>query len=388
MPMLAPDKGTRTLLPILNGEPGEVVLAAEDDGGQVRQIPAPELPAHHAASANTDPASGAGSSLQGSGIPAQGQPVHTSLDTGVQPSSSSIAAHLPDTSHSFDPAGIHADGASAWSGSGSARGASSLSTGGSPHASGMSKTGSLEGPPSAQVGTGADPESLGTEGPDVIHDSAGPSGLDTLPGTPGALETPVEAPDGDDIHIVQTALVDQDADVLLNGWMGDSKIRIFMDNDADMDQDVDIDLDHDGNGGMFLRLDQWMTIDQETEIDLDIYEVMGILYVDLWLKNEVDLEQDTELDLMMGGWNGESRILADNHLAVRQHTDVDVDIDDDLEAQFDIKVAVGIKQAIRANQDADIDLSYTNGSLGVDVDATQTALIDQDTTLKIDFSVI
>ena len=202
------------------------------------------------------------------------------------------------------------------------------------------------------------------------------------------MPIPIAVPDGDDLHIVQTAFVDQDAEVLLNGWIGDSKIRVFMENDADIDQDVDIDLDYDSSGRMFLRLNQFMTIDQETEIDLDIYEVKGVLYVDLHLRNEVDVEQDTELDLMMGGWNGGSLVYANNDLDVRQHTDVDIDIDDDLEEQFKIKVAVGIKQAIHTDQDADIDLTYSNGAFGVDLDAIQTATIEQDTTLKIDFSVI
>ncbi|ANY76890.1 hypothetical protein BB934_00545 [Microvirga ossetica] len=202
------------------------------------------------------------------------------------------------------------------------------------------------------------------------------------------MPIPIAVPDGDDLHIVQTAFVDQDADVLLNGWIGDSKIRVFMENDADIDQDVDIDLEYDSSGRMFLRLNQFMMIDQETEIDLDIYEVKGVLYVDLHLRNEVDVEQDTELDLMMGGWNGGSLVYANNDLDVRQHTDVDIDIDDDLEEQFKIKVAVGIKQAIHTDQDADIDLTYANGAFGVDLDAIQTATIEQDTTLKIDFSVI
>jgi hypothetical protein len=51
-------------------------------------------------------------------------------------------------------------------------------------------------------------------------------------------------------------------------------------------------------------------------------------------------------------------------------------------------VAIGMKQAIDADQDADINVSYADGGFGVDVDAVQTATIDQDTTLRIDFSVV
>jgi hypothetical protein len=231
--------------------------------------------------------------------------------------------------------------------------------------------------------------------PESSSPSTEPSArIETTTGTPPPLDgpetggIPLAVPDGDDIHIVQTVLVDQDAEVLLNGWIGDSKIRIFAENDADMDQDVDVDLDLDCNGRMVLRLDQSMKIDQETEIDLDIYEVKGVLYVDLYLRNEVDIDQDTEIDLMMDGWSGPSFVDVDNNLAVRQHTDVDVDIEDDLEEKFAIKVAVGVKQAIDVDQVGDVDVTYAGGAFGVDVDAIQTATIEQDTTLKIDFAVI
>jgi hypothetical protein len=243
---------------------------------------------------------------------------------------------------------------------------------------------------SAEVG---DRQEIGSPASSLPSTEPSP-GAETSTGTPpslGGSETggiPIAVPDGDDIHIVQTVLVDQDAEVLLNGWIGDSKIRIFAENDADMDQDVKVDLDLDGNGRMVLRLDQSTKIDQETEIDLDIYEVDGVLYVDLYLRNEVDINQDTEIDLMMDGWSGPSFVGVDNNLDVRQHANVDVDIEDDLEEKFAIKVAVGLKQAIDVDQVGDVDVTYADGAFGVDVDALQTATIEQDTTLKIDFAVI
>ena len=91
---------------------------------------------------------------------------------------------------------------------------------------------------------------------------------------------------------------------------------------------------------------------------------------------------------MMDGWNGPSRFIVNNHLDIRQDVDVDVDIEDELEEKFAIKVAIGVKQAIDVDQDADIDVSYADGAFGIDVDAVQTATIDQDTTLRIDFSVV
>jgi len=232
------------------------------------------------------------------------------------------------------------------------------------------------------VSPGAESSSTESLGIELSPGAEDPSGA---PATGGL---PIAVPDGDDIHIVQTAYVDQDAEVLLNGWVGDSKIRIFAENDADMDQDVNVSLELDGNGRMVLRVDQSMRIDQETEIDVDIYEVKGVLYVDLYLRNEVDVEQNTEIDLMMDGWSGPSFVGINNDFDIRQHADVDVDIEDELEEKFAIKVAVGVKQAIDVDQVGDVDVTYADGAFGVDVDAVQTAMIDQDITLKIDFAII
>ncbi len=387
--MLSPDRGIRNLLPILEDDPDEVVLPADRDGTHVRPTAGADLSNSQVLHHDIDPA-----------IPEVGlkpQPTGAARQSDIPSTyNSTEAGH---STHASKPFGsgedlgeidVHWRGDLGFSGSNFTHATPSMSgmaasrpVGGS---SGTSEDGHEASLPHEQP-KGEASDSNGPEGGSALGGVLPPGAGVSAP-APGQMPIPLAVPDGDDLHVVQTAFVDQDADVLLNGWVGDSKIRVFMENDADIDQDVDIDLDYDSNGRMFLRLNQFMTIDQETEIDLDIYEVKGVLYVDLHLRNEVDIEQDTELDLMMGGWNGSSLVHANNDLDVRQHTDVDVDIDDDLEEQFKIKVAVGIKQAIHADQDADIDLTYSNGAFGVDLDAIQTATIEQDTTLKIDFSVI
>jgi hypothetical protein len=391
--MLAPDRGTRSLLPLLTEKQDGIVQAVDDDAGQVRPIadlgPSPS----HSSNPAIDPA-----------LP-RVEPAHEGFSpspaTGTSSTAQNPASHASSSSADAYPAGLMAGGGGttievddsvSWSGLSPASGSPS----GVSHA-----TGTIPGSAAPHL---PDAPTVDDDQQDPVHvteDSiANTPPSDVLPGsgTPPATIIPSEAPapagipiavpDSDDIHIVQTAFVDQDADVLLNGWMGESKIRVFMDNDADMAQDADIRLDIDDNNRMFLRLDQSMTIDQNTEIDLDIYEVEGVLYVDLYLRNEVDIVQDTELDLMMDGWDGKSQFYVNNHLEVRQDVDVDVDIDDELEEKFAIKVAIGVKQAIDADQDADVDVNYADGGFGIDVDAVQTATIDQDTTLRIDFSVV
>ncbi|UVF19358.1 hypothetical protein HPT29_023530 [Microvirga terrae] len=395
--MLPPDKGTRNLLPLLADKQDGIVQAAEDEGSPVRPASDPGLSASHSSNPTSDPAP--------SRIEPAHQPATSPFGTDLAPAVHDSASHAfssPGPKGSTDGisgharSGVEIDDNGTESGQSSVFGSSVGSPTAAPHAAaGASSGASHRMPEEAATDEGQkDPgpalESGGVHTP-LPETAAGTAtvpgaGLPSDPPTPAGI--PIAVPDSDDIHIVQTAFVDQDADVLLNGWMGESKIRVFMDNDADMEQDADIRLDVDANNRVFLRLDQSMTIDQNTEIDLDIYEVKGVLYVDLYLKNEVDIVQDTELDLMMDGWHGKSQFVVNNHLDIRQDVDVDVDIDDELEEKFAIKVAIGVKQAIDVDQDADIDVSYADGAIGVDVDAVQTATIDQDTTLRIDFSVV
>jgi hypothetical protein len=386
--MLPPDRGTRNLLPLLIEKQDEIVQEAED-GGEVRQISDSWLSTAPSAKPSIEPAvphvgpihQDTGSSPQGSAAPAAQNPA-------AHASSSSVDLNRPDAIDGNRSAMKVGDSESGTS-------SAHASPTGGPYGTGHIPNGVAPQPTDGGL-TNEDREhpghALEERGADTPMSSPAATGIP--PGTVTPFETPAAAgisiavPDSDDIHIVQTAFVDQDAEVLLNGWMGESKIRVFMDNDADMAQDANVELDIDGNNRMFLRLDQSMTIDQDTEIDLDIYEVEGVLYVDLHLRNEVDIAQDTELDLMMDGWTGQSQFLVNNDLEVRHHVDVDVDIEDELEEKFAIKVAIGMKQAIDADQDADINVSYADGGFGVDVDAVQTATIDQDTTLRIDFSVV
>ncbi|QRM28419.1 hypothetical protein [Microvirga sp. VF16] len=390
--MLPPDRGTRNLLPILIDKEDEIVQAADDDDGHVRPVPDPELLTSQSSNPTIDPAlpqtgqihQDASSSPQANSIPAAQNPAAHASSSPVDLSRAD-AIDVERTNIEIDDVGSRSDTFSAHGASSGPSHATVLIPNGlSPHSTDDDVTDEDRDDPDHVSGD------RGTDTPisDPVPAAGAPPETVTPSGTPTPAGIPIAVPDGDDIHIVQTAFVDQDADVLLNGWMGESKIRVFMDNDAEMVQDADVQLDIDGNERMFLRLDQSMLIDQGTEIDLDIYEAEGVLYVDLYLRNEVDIVQDAELDLMMDGWDGKSQFFVNNDLDVRQNVDVDVDIEDELEEKFAIKVAIGVKQAIDADQDADIDINYADGGFGVDVDAIQTATIDQDTTLRIDFSVV
>ncbi|MCG7394906.1 hypothetical protein MHY87_18570 [Microvirga sp. ACRRW] len=385
--MLSPDKGTRNLLPAFAEEPPEMVLTGSEHEGEVRPIPGAPMPAPQTYIPAADQAPLPAETLQQGDVgvqqpnsPSTGQGANETLSSNVLDSAGidRESVYARDTNY----ASAHVGGSGG--GSGGASSTAGVSPTLSPSSSGTTSIPILDRDdghvltPAASGDSISDPSPGGGITQEIPSSSISPA--------PGSI--PLVVPDGDSINVVQVAFVDQDAEVLLNGWIGESKIRVFVDNDTDMAQDANVDLDLDGNGQLMLRLNQSMTINQETEIDLDIYEIKGILYVDLYVRNEVDIEQDTELDLMMGGWTGPSWIVANNDLDVRQTTDVDVDIADDLEEKFSIKVAIALKQLIDVDQDADVDVTYADGAFGIDVDAVQTANIDQDTTLKIDFSVI
>ena len=381
--MLPPDRGTRNLLPDLIEKHEEIVRAA-DDGGEVRPVSDPGMSASPSSNPAIDDAlPRVGPIYQDSNPSPQTNTGPAVQDPSSHSSASSIELNRPD-GNGGGRMSIEADGGDGWSGSFSAHGPSS----GAPHATATAPNGFSPHPMGDADDGGGKPVHV-LEGGETDIPIAEPGPAAGVPAeATEPVGIPIAVPDGDNIHIVQTAFVDQDADVLLNGWMGESKIRVFMDNDADMEQLSDVNLDIDGNGRMFLRLNQSMMIDQETKIDLDIYDEDGVLYVDLHIRNEVDIVQDTELDLMMDGWNGPSQFIVNNHLDIRQDVGIDVDIEDELEEKFAIKVAIGVKQAIDVDQDADIDVSYTENGFGFDIDAVQTATIDQDTTLRIDFAVI
>ena len=65
--------------------------------------------------------------------------------------------------------------------------------------------------------------------------------------------------------------------------MGDVVARLHIDQDLMMDQDADVSFTIDGDGHFDVQLDQEMHIDQDLQIDLDMFDVDGVLYVDLFL---------------------------------------------------------------------------------------------------------
>jgi hypothetical protein len=205
-------------------------------------------------------------------------------------------------------------------------------------------------------------------------------------GAPGPL-----GPADEDVHSIalrQDAEVDQDARIIVNGYAGKVVARLHIDQDLLMDQDLEIDITIDGDGHFSVLLDQDMRIDQNIDIDLKIFDVKGVLYVDLFLKDSISVEQDMSLDMHIGDGPPGGSAAIDQSLEMNQDVDIDIDIEDDLEERFLVKVDVDVEQDVEADQDADIDITDRSGDIDMDVDAFQTASIDQETTVRIDFTAV
>jgi hypothetical protein len=192
----------------------------------------------------------------------------------------------------------------------------------------------------------------------------------------------------DSINVTQVAAVDQDASIIVNGYVGEVVTRLHIDQDLMMDQDADISFTIDGDGHFVVLLDQDMRIDQDLDIDLDIFDVDGVLYVDLFLCDSIEVEQDTIVDVRIGDGPPGGTVEVNQNIEMDQDVNIDVDIEDELEERYVVDVDVLVGQKIDADQDAFVDIKDWNGEIDMDLDAIQTATVDQQTIVQADFALV
>ena len=196
-----------------------------------------------------------------------------------------------------------------------------------------------------------------------------------------------EVDDAHSINVTQIAIVDQEASVMVSGYVGEVVARLHIHQDLMMDQDVDISFLIDGDGHFALLLDQHMRIDQEVEIDLKIFDVDGVLYVDLFLRDSIEIEQDTTLDMRISDGSPGGTVEVNQDIELDQTVDIDIDIEDELEERYVVKVNVATLQEVDVEQDAAVDINNWNGEIDMDVNAVQTAVVEQHTIVQADFSL-
>jgi hypothetical protein len=253
--------------------------------------------------------------------------------------------------------------------------------------------GSIAKPPKVHVrGAGHDDESKGGSGSADGHEHGQDGSVKPVEGDgslPGVSDDPLAESDGiDSITVNQIAIADQDASILVSGYLGQVVARVQIDQDLLMDQDVQIDFSIDGDGHLYLYLDQDMRIDQNVQIDIKIYDVDGVLYIDLYLYDRVEIEQDTTIDMEVGDGDPGATVLLDQEIQISQDVDVDIDIEDDLEERYTVTVKVDTIQKADVDQDAFVDVKNVNGDLETDVTAIQTANVEQQTIVYADFVMV
>ncbi|WP_274627102.1 hypothetical protein [Arvimicrobium flavum] len=218
----------------------------------------------------------------------------------------------------------------------------------------------------------------GTEGaPEATH-----------PNPASARAEDGEARDGHSVTVTQDAVVEQDAALFVSGYVGEVVARLHIDQSLVMLQNVDISFTIDGDGRFSIRLDQDMTIDQAIDIHLSIFDADGVLYVDLFLRDSIVVEQETFADIEIGDGIAGGDVVIDQHLTLDQDVDIEVDIEDELEERYAVTVTIDVAQTIDADQDAIIGITSQDDQLDIDVDAAQSAMIEQDTIVHADFVLI
>ncbi len=203
------------------------------------------------------------------------------------------------------------------------------------------------------------------------------------------LSEPGDKGDGEhDIDVTQIADVDQDATIVVQGYMGSVVSRFHIDQKIQMDQDADVDVNIDGSGHFAITIDQKMYISQQTDVDLKIFDEDGVLYVDLYLRDVIEVDQDTSVLFNMYDGFGDNDLVIIQDLEMDQDVDVDVDVEDELEERYDVKVDVSVLQDADADEEANLQITNHAGELEVDLEANQVAHVDQETFVKIDFALV
>lgn len=205
---------------------------------------------------------------------------------------------------------------------------------------------------------------------------------------PTAGSTAGETDDAHSINLTQIAEVDQDTSIMVRGYAGEVVARLHIDQDIMMDQDIDFGFIIDGDGHFVIRLDQDMRIEQEIDVDLEIFDADGVLYVDLYVSDSIEIEQDTKLDMWITDGPPGGTVQVHQDIELEQDVDIEIQIEDELEERYAINVDIDVIQEVDADQEAAIDVAYANGEIDMDVDAVQTAAVDQETVAQIDFALV
>ena len=228
----------------------------------------------------------------------------------------------------------------------------------------------------------------GHDTPGPVRDEPAPHAKDG-PKEPQISDGEVET--GNDAHnvtLLQIADIDQDASILVHGYGGKVVARLHIDQTIRMDQDINLAFSLGGAGHFAVRIDQQLSVEQEIDIDLEIFEDDGVLYIDVDMSDSIEIEQDTNVGISITDGPPGGVVEVSQDMTLDQDVDVDIDIEDDLADRYVVTVDIDVTQDIDTDQDANVDADYENGELDLDIEATQIAVVDQEMIAQIDFAAI
>jgi hypothetical protein len=197
-----------------------------------------------------------------------------------------------------------------------------------------------------------------------------------------SAEPPVEEDDS-----TQLVTVEQDASVFVRGYQGSVVTRLRFDQDVDLDQDFNLEFDTDGDGYFLVFIDQDMRIDEDLWIDLDIFDENNVLYVDLFMRDSVEVDQTTSVRIGTSDNGQGGSVVVEQSVDADQSFGLDIDIEDELEERYRISVDVAVLEQLYTDQDVDLDIVGQNREFDVDYDADQTVVVDHEAVIRIDFAV-
>jgi hypothetical protein len=209
----------------------------------------------------------------------------------------------------------------------------------------------------------------------------------TLP--PILAEAPV-GPPPDEEGIGQFLTIEQTASISVSGYAGTVITRMRFDQDVSQTQIAYLDFNPHAGGYFFVKVDQLLTIEEDTLIDIDIFDEGDTVYIDFLMRDNVDVEQETSVTVSgtAGAEHGGGSVEVRQDLQTSQAAEIDIDIEDELEERYAINVLVSFVQQLETDQD--LDLAITQDSTGhtdVTFDADQVVAIDHEAVVRIDFAL-
>jgi hypothetical protein len=190
-----------------------------------------------------------------------------------------------------------------------------------------------------------------------------------------------------DASLAQDIDIDTIVHVDVNGFAGEVVIDTRLSEEADVRQDVlpTITLTGDEDG-FDINISQLLDIDLISDVDIEIVENGGKLYLTIAVNDRVVGQDVAAVDIADGGdvWLDVDLV---QDADIRQSLSIDIDVEQELAALFDVDVDVDAVLDIDVSQAGDARIGLSPGDeIDVDLDADSEVDIVNTLSIRIDFT--